>query len=333
VWAAWWQARGAVVPDLPELSAVPREPTTNTRSLEAAPPAIRASLPDWLDQTGAAALGDGWPALRNALNEPADVWLRANTLRTSSSGLIDALAREGVTATAATAGGRRPDALRLPSRQRLADTAAFRAGLFEVQDAGSQEIAPFLQARPGDFVIDSCAGAGGKSLHLAALMHNEGRLLALDIHPWKLAALEKRAARAGITCLHRQTIGSQQDLAQHAGSADRLLIDAPCSGLGVLRRHPDTKWKLSPAELDRLVRLQAELLDSHSTMLKPGGTLVYATCSFLPQENSGQIRAFLSRQPAGAWSLEDERLLLPAPADPDANHDAFYMARLRRTAP
>jgi 16S rRNA (cytosine967-C5)-methyltransferase len=204
-----------------------------------------------------------------------------------------------------------------------------RAGWFEVQDAGSQEIAPFLQPRPDEVVIDSCAGAGGKTLHLAALLHNQGRLLALDVHPWKLAALEKRAARAGVTCLRTQPITSLEDLARHAGTADRLLIDAPCSGLGVLRRHPDTKWKLTTTELARLVRLQQEILDTHSTLLKPGGTLVYATCSFLPEENTAQIHAFLARQPAGAWSLEEERLLLPDPARPSANHDAFYMARLR----
>jgi 16S rRNA (cytosine967-C5)-methyltransferase len=328
IWAAWWRSQGGEVPDFPELSGVPRGEPGEAPDLADAPPAIRASLPDWLDTAGAAAMGEAWSALRDTLNEPAEVWLRANTLRATPAQVVQALAAEGVTALTAPADGH-PDALVLAPRRRLATSATMQAGWFEVQDAGSQEIAPFLQPRPGEVVIDSCAGAGGKTLHLAALLHNHGRLLALDVHPWKLAALEKRAARAGVTCLQTQPITSPEDLARHAGTADRLLIDAPCSGLGVLRRHPDTKWKLTPAELARLLPLQQEILDAHCTLLKPGGTLVYATCSFLPEENTAHIRAFLARQPAGAWSLEEERLLLPDPARPAANHDAFYMARLR----
>jgi 16S rRNA (cytosine967-C5)-methyltransferase len=160
-------------------------------------------------------------------------------------------------------------------------------------------------------------------------MKNQGRLIAMDIHAWKLAALEKRAMRAGASCLRSQAITSPDDLARRAGTADRLLIDAPCSGLGVLRRHPDSKWKLSMATIEHLLQLQRDILDQHSPMLKPGGTLVYATCSFLPQENQDQVRAFIARQPAGAWSLEEERFLLPSTTDPAHNHDAYYMARLK----
>lgn len=329
IWAAWWQSQGHVLPDFPELAVVvPAGSSGTARDPAAASPAVRASLPDWLHETGAAALGEAWPSVRDALNEPAQVYLRANTLRGTPGQVIEALAREDVTAIPSPAADRHPQALVLTPRRSLAASRALRTGLFEVQDAGSQEIAPFLQPRPGELVIDSCAGAGGKSLHLAALMGNTGRIIAMDVHPWKLAALEDRAVRAGASCIRTQPITSPDDLARRAGTADRLLIDAPCTGLGVLRRHPDTKWKLTPAEVERLVRLQQEILDSHTPMLKPGGTLVYATCSFLPAENGAQIRAFLARQPAGAWSLDDERLLLPKTGVPASDHDAFYMARL-----
>lgn len=328
IWAAWWQAQGHALPDFPELQGVDRGSVDSARDPAQAPPAIRDSLPDWLEEAGAAGLGEAWPELRDALNEPAEVYLRINTLRATPAQVIEALAREGVTAVVAPATHRHPEALRLTPRRSLATSAALRAGLFEIQDAGSQAIAPFLHPRPGELVIDSCAGAGGKSLHLAALMENKGRLIAMDVHPWKLAALEKRAVRAGVSCIRTQALSSADDLARRGGTADRLLIDAPCSGLGVLRRHPDTKWKLSLAEVEQVVKLQREILDTHTPMLKPGGTLVYATCSFLPRENSGQIHAFLDRQPAGAWSLDEEKLLLPVAGQPEANHDAYYMARL-----
>jgi len=328
IWAAWWRGQGHDLPDFPELSAVPRELPGATGADTPPSLAVAASVPDWLDEQGAAAHGKAWPPLLEALNQPADVFLRVNPIRGTPAQVAAALTKEGVETVPGPDPARHPFARRLTQRRSLATTAAVRAGLFEVQDAGSQEIAPFLNPQPGELVVDSCAGGGGKALHLAALMKNEGRIIAMDIHPWKLAALEKRAVRAGASCIRTQAITTPEDLSRRAGTADRLLIDAPCSGTGVLRRHPDTKWKLTADEVERLVRLQQELLDTHTAMLKPGGTLVYATCSILPQENGEQIRAFLDRQPAGAWSLEEENLLLPAAGAPESNHDAFYMARL-----
>lgn len=328
IWAAWWLSHGRVLPPLPEFASVWAELSQRVQSIADAPAAVRASLPDWLDSLGESAMGASWPALRDALNRPADVWLRANPLRATPDEVIRALAREGVSAEAVSA-AHHADTLRLVERRPLATTNAFRSGLFEVQDAGSQQIAPFLHPRPGERIIDSCAGAGGKSLHLAALMRNNGQILASDVHPWKLDALKKRASRAGATGIECVPLVNEETFARLAGTADRVLIDAPCSGLGVLRRHPDTKWKLNRNEIDRLTALQATLLDSHSRLVKPGGTLVYATCSFLPEENQDQVRDFLHRQPSGTWLLEEERLILPEPAHPAQNHDAFYMARLR----
>ena len=324
IWSAWWSHQGFTLPPFPE---IPAEAAPSPAT--APPPAVAASIPDWLYDLGAAATGAAWPSLMTALNQPADVFLRTNPLRGSHEQARAALAADGIITEPGPDPARHPLTLRLTQRRSLATTAAARNGLFEVQDAGSQEIAPFLNPQPGELIIDSCAGSGGKSLHLAALMKNQGRLIAMDIHPWKLAALEKRAMRAGASCLRSQAITSPDDLARRAGTADRLLIDAPCSGLGVLRRHPDSKWKLSMATIEHLLQLQRDILDQHAPMLKPGGTLVYATCSFLPQENQDQVRAFIARQPAGAWNLEEERLLLPSTTDPAHNHDAYYMARLK----
>jgi 16S rRNA (cytosine967-C5)-methyltransferase len=173
-------------------------------------------------------------------------------------------------------------------------------------------------------VIDACAGGGGKSLHLAALMQNEGRIIAQDVRPAALENLRARADRAGATIIRTETIAGPESIARRAGTADRLLLDVPCSGLGVLRRQPDTKWKLTPAELDRLTALQRDLLRTVPAMLKPGGLMVYATCSILPRENEHQIRALMADQP-GLWTIEDERRLPPG-----AEGDGFYAVRLRR---
>jgi 16S rRNA (cytosine967-C5)-methyltransferase len=164
-----------------------------------------------------------------------------------------------------------PSALRLKQRANLFGTDSYKAGLFEVQDAASQLIAPFLQPEPGMRVIDACAGGGGKALHLAAIMRNKGRILALDVHAWKLAELRKRASRAGVDIIEAREIEGSKTVKRLAQKAERVLLDVPCSGLGVLRRNPDAKWKLSDAEIDRLTALQAEILESYSRMVVPGG--------------------------------------------------------------
>lgn len=331
IWAAHWTGQANALPDWPETTPffAECEAWASRRQAEtAAPPAVRASVPDWLYEMGAASLGAAWPDVLARLNEPARVCLRANSSRLSPEKLAARLAVEGI-ATEPVPGV--PGALWLRERKPLAQSPVFREGLCEVQDAGSQKIAPFLQVEPGQHVIDSCAGGGGKTLHLADLMGGIGRVTALDVHGWKLDALQRRAARARVSIIQTRVLSGADTGADLAGTADRLLIDAPCSGLGVLRRHPDTKWKQHPGEITRLAALQRGILDAHSRWLKPGGLMVYATCSFLRQENQEQIAAFLSRQPAGAWELEEETLLLPGlPALANGDHDAFYMARLRK---
>jgi 16S rRNA (cytosine967-C5)-methyltransferase len=219
-----------------------------------------------------------------------------------------------------------PDALVLKKRGNIFQTQLIKDGQFEVQDAGSQCIAPFLQAEPGMWVVDACAGAGGKALHLAALMKNKGRIIALDTEDWKLEELSRRARRNGVHIVQPRPIESSKTIKRLHGAADRLLLDVPCSGLGVLRRNPDAKWKLSPEFLENVKVAQEGILENYSKILKPNGRMVYATCSIFPSENERQVEKFLARHPQ--FKLLDERKISPA----NDGFDGFYMALLEKTA-
>ena len=180
-----------------------------------------------------------------------------------------------------------------------------------------------LAPKPGERIVDACAGAGGKSLHLAALMKNKGRVISMDIHETKLAELRKRAVRAGADIIETRWIDSNKVIKRLNNSIDRVLLDVPCTGLGVLRRNPDAKWKLKPENLLELLKTQHFILENYSKMLKTGGTLVYSTCSILPDENENQVKTFLRENPS--WNLESEQLLLPDVSD----YDGFYIAKLK----
>jgi 16S rRNA (cytosine967-C5)-methyltransferase len=192
----------------------------------------------------------------------------------------------------------------------------------EIQDAGSQLIAPFLDPQPGERIIDACSGAGGKSLHLAALIGNEGRVFAMDVGARKLEELKRRAKRANATCISPKPI-TEATPTDFENVADRLLIDAPCSGLGTLKRQPDLKWRLKPAQIERSRSIQAELLAIYPRMLKPGGRLVYATCSILPSENRAQVERLLE---SGKFTLTAEQPVSPAVT----GFDGFYAAALEK---
>ncbi len=285
------------------------------------PRAVRESIPDWLDELGVSELGSAWDAELAALNQRAPVFLRVNTLRTTRPEAIAWLASFNVVASEVpnlrdalvlAAGKALPKALRLDGR-------------VEIQDAGSQMIAPFVAPLPGERIIDACSGAGGKSLHLAALMKNEGRVFGMDIDVKKLGELERRAKRAGAhRCVKAKEITSATAV-DFAEVADRLLIDAPCSGLGTLKRQPDLKWRLKPAQLERLRGIQKELLEKYTAMLKPGGRLVYATCSILPSENRAAIDRLLE---GGGFTLLEEHPVSPAAT----GFDGFYAAALEKRA-
>lgn len=281
---------------------------------------IDESIPDWLDSTGENELGRLWDRELNALNQQAQVVLRVNTLKTSRPQLAEILGYAGVDTYEL---ADFPDALVLRERQNVFQLQAFKDGLFEVQDAGSQNIAPFLRIESGARVIDACAGGGGKTLHLAALMNNKGKILALDTEGWKLDELKKRARRAGAGNIETRVIESSKVIKRLEASADRLLLDVPCSGLGVLKRNPDAKWKLSPGFLDEVKQEQARILDTYPAMLKPQGLMVYATCSILPSENERQVDTFLTAHPD--FTRLDERKILPS-----EGFDGFYMALLQR---
>lgn len=304
----WWNHQGAGAEVIREREA----------ELPDQPRRIRESIPDWLDELGQQELGEAWDGELAALNRRAPVFLRVNTLKGTVEQALAWLAEAGLEATAVPG---LPDALVLSSGKILPKNLRTE-GRVEIQDAGSQSVAMLVDPQPGDKVIDACCGAGGKALHLAALMRDEGRIFALDVEAGKLDELVRRTRRAGITCVRPRPI-TPETLAGFSGMGDRLLIDAPCSGLGTLRRQPDLKWRLKPARIEQVRELQRDLLAGYPAMLKPGGRLVYATCSILPFENRGAVDWLLAR---GGFRLLEERVVSPAAS----GFDGFYAAALEK---
>jgi 16S rRNA (cytosine967-C5)-methyltransferase len=264
------------------------------RSLDpsALPLAVRASLPDWLAERWVAELGPSeTETLAAALGVPASVDLRANSFKATREEVAAALAAEGFTADPTPLS---PFGLRLRKRAPLFQTAAFRKGLFEVQDEGSQLVSLLVDAQPRERVVDLCAGGGGKTLHLGALMANSGTVYAMDTHTRRLQETRRRLARAGLHNVRLVAIESESDahVKRLRGSIDRVLVDAPCSGTGTLRRNPDAKWR--EVDLPALAALQRRILAAGAELLKPGGRLVYATCSLLREENADVVDGFLA---------------------------------------
>lgn len=296
------------------------DPQKFKSATKAAPRAVRLSLPDELDLWGQSELGEQWEPMMTRLNQQAPQFLRANTLKTQPQELMRLLMNEGISTKLVSGSS---SALVLTERKNVFKSAHFQSGLFEMQDAGSQLIAPFLQVEPGQRVIDACAGAGGKTLHLAAIMKNKGQIISLDIHADKLEEQKKRLRRAGVHIVETRCIDSSKVIKRLANSADRILLDVPCSGTGVLKRHPDTKWKFKKEEYERTLELQLEILLNYTSMLKPGGKVVYATCSIAPSENQNQVRKFLSKT-VGQFELEEELFVSPLETD----FDGFYAARI-----
>ncbi|MEQ8362795.1 MAG: RsmB/NOP family class I SAM-dependent RNA methyltransferase [Cyclobacteriaceae bacterium] len=284
------------------------------------PLSVRESIPDWLDELGNSELPSRWAQEVKSLNNEAAVVLRANSLKGEVGTIQNQLMQEGIETIV---NSKFQNALILNKRMNVFGSQAFKKGLFEVQDAGSQLIAPFLKVEPGMRVIDACAGAGGKTLHLSALMQNKGRIVAMDTEGWKLDELKKRAKRAGANNIESKVIENSKTLKRLANSADRLLLDVPCSGLGVLKRNPDAKWKLSPDYISKVKILQQQILSEYATMVKTGGMLVYSTCSILPSENEEQVKQFLNSNPS--FELIDEYHCWPSDG-----FDGFYMALIKK---
>jgi 16S rRNA (cytosine967-C5)-methyltransferase len=298
--------------------------TLSERKLSISERKIKESIPDWLDEIGVSELGEEkWTAELTALNLPNSVVLRCNTLKTNVVDLQNKFTEIGFETVKTSLN---TEGVLLKRRGNVFATELFKQGLFEVQDAGSQLIAPFLEVEAGMRVVDACAGAGGKSLHLATLMKNKGTLIALDTEGWKLEELKKRARRNGVHIIETRAIETTKVIKRLHNTADRLLLDVPCSGLGVLRRNPDAKWKLQPEFLDKVRAIQAKILADYSKIIKVGGKLVYATCSVLPSENEQQVERFLAENPN--FKFIAERKVSPA----IDGCDGFYMARLERIA-
>jgi len=309
----------------------------------AMPRAVANDLPDWLLPHLEAVYGDRLEEEMAGLNSAAPVDLRVNLLKTDRAGAIGALAAEGVRAEPTPYS---PTGLRLAERVPLSGLAAFKDGLVEVQDEASQLAALLLGAKPGMRVVDFCAGAGGKTLALAAAMKNRGKIVACDTAGWRLDRSGQRLRRAGASNVERHALASERDpwVKRHAKSYDRVLVDAPCLGVGSWRRNPDAKWRNTPQDLAELRVRQHDILASAARLVKPGGRLAYATCSLLHEENEAQVGRFLAETPdfalvpiTRAW---DEALGPPCPAEggflrlTPAQHgtDGFFVAVFERKA-
>ncbi|KGO95928.1 RsmB/NOP family class I SAM-dependent RNA methyltransferase [Flavobacterium enshiense] len=324
MFAVWAVLRGYTLPDWKYFETTPVRKIKGRFDELSKIRKFRESIPDWMDELGTKELGEElWTKELHAQNEQAKVILRVNTLKTTREKLRAILMDLDIDTELP---NEYPDALILKERANVFLTDAFKEGLFEVQDASSQLVARFLDVKPGMRIVDTCAGAGGKTLHIASLMENKGQLIAMDLYESKLKQLKLRAKRNGAFNIEPRVIEGTKTIKKLHEKADRVLIDAPCSGLGVLKRNPDSKWKLQPEFIDNIRKVQAEVLESYSKIVKPGGKLVYATCSVLPSENQEQIEKFLKTESGKNFTFVKDVKVLAS----ESGFDGFYMALLDR---
>jgi 16S rRNA (cytosine967-C5)-methyltransferase len=322
IFGVWYLMKYGELPTWNEFKDIDNQNVSKKLEIAQKQRALKYSIPDWMDEIGFNELGERWETELAALNQTAPVILRTNTLKTTVQKLQQDLAKDGIETKLL---ADTPTALQLLERRNIFTSPYFQEGHFEIQDAGSQWIGAALEVQPGMRVIDACAGAGGKTLHISAMMENKGHLIALDTEAWKLLELKKRAKRATAHNIETRWIENNKVVKRLHETADRLLLDVPCSGLGVLRRNPDAKWKLKPEFIDNIRKTQREILESYPKMLRKGGKMVYATCSILPSENEEQVQWFLEQQ-KGRFELISEKRCSPAVN----GYDGFYMAFLKR---
>ncbi|MCH2032656.1 MAG: methyltransferase domain-containing protein [Tenacibaculum sp.] len=324
LFSVWCVLRGIQLPDWNQIEPTPTRRIKGKFDELSRIRKFREAIPDWIDNLGLEELGEQvWTKEIASLNKQAEVILRTNTLNTSKEILQKKLREEGID-TEFIKGY--PDALKLVERANVFKTECFKKGYFEVQDASSQLVAAYLDVEPGMKVVDTCAGAGGKTLHLASLMKNKGQIVAMDIYESKLKKLKVRARRNNVHNIDLRVIDSTKPIKKLYNKADRVLIDAPCSGLGVIRRNPDSKWKLQPEFLDNIRKVQQDVLQSYSRMVKSGGKLVYATCSVLPSENQNQVEQFLASEAGKDFTFVSDKKVLSH----ESGFDGFYMALLQK---
>lgn len=323
LFAARWLSHQDNCPEWEEFSGVNKSEIRKRWEEAQSVRKIRESIPDWLDQFGEKELGDAWEKEISALNIPAKLCIRINTLKTNKAVIKKLFTDDGIGFSEHDSA---PDALIIHSKKNFRTYLPYRNGLFEVQDISSQMVAPALEAKPGMKVIDGCAGAGGKTLHLVALMKNRGDILAVDKNEKKLEELNRRAQKAGCSIIH--TFPSEKltknKQAKLINEADRILLDVPCSGSGVLRRKPDAKWSLTEKFIHELKTVQAQILDEYAQLLRPGGLMVYSTCSIFPSENTQQVQSFLERHRSRFELVEEINIT------PSSGFDGFYIAQIKK---
>lgn len=319
--AVWMVIKGIEFPDWQEFKHVDKNFILKQKEKLLVDLRVAESYPDWLWELGTKELGkELWEKEAIAMNKQASVVLRVNTLKTTHQKFEEAFKEFSIAITKITGIA---DAYELVKRENVFKNPVFKDGWFEVQDAGSQMISEFTAPKNTDVVIDACAGAGGKSLHLAAIMKNKGKVFSLDIEAFKLEELKRRAKRAGAFNIETRLIDGAETIKKLEGKADKVLLDVPCSGSGVIKRNPDAKWKLSNEVIARTKLLQQKILAEYSVMVKPGGSLVYSTCSIFPSENREQVELFLTSNPSFKF-VKDKTIL------PSDGYDGFYMALLTR---
>ncbi len=322
LFAAWWLKEGSELPEWTEFDGLDKAFVDARYEAAQKHRAIFFSLPDWLDELGVKELGaDAWIKEVEAMHQSPSVVLRVNTTRISPAKLAERFAKQEIETHMLPWA---PDALVLAKRKHLTNLPEFKEGLFEIQDAASQLIAPLLQLKPGQMVIDACAGAGGKTLQIADIMRNQGRIAAMEPEAIKLKNTDIRSKRAGFNIIQSVHLSSPEVIKQYTGKADRLLLDVPCSGLGVLKRNADAKWKLTPEHIAEVQQLQQRILTEYWPMLKPGGIMVYATCSILPSEDEKQVEQLL--ESTSQFELLEQHYYLPS----ELGFDGFYAAVLQR---
>ena len=312
--------RNLTKPEFPEYTNVSYEQLAKAEA-QITKPYEKQAFPEWLYDLIHRELGDTWHDLAPYFNKTNALVLRANLQKNSVQELVQSLVKLDIPC--------RPlmgteSGVIVDQRTNVFRTELFKKGLFEVQDGSSQQVAPYLGIEPGQRVVDACAGAGGKTLHIADLMHNKGKIISLDIHDWKLNQLKLRARRNTYSNIEMRTIDGTKTIKRLKNAADRLLLDVPCSGLGVLRRNPDTKWKLSEKSLTEVKVLQQKILQDYSGILKVGGQLLYSTCSVLPSENQQQVQTFLENN--SNFRLLKQRTIFPI----RKGYDGFFMALLEK---
>jgi len=288
-------------------------------------PAFKWSIPPGLDIYGKSVLGERWYKEMQAMHQAAPLIIRVNRIKANSKQVSEALQsleiRYRLIPSSST------ESIVIDQRINLFSTPIFKQGWVEVQDHSSQQVGHFVAPQPGMRIVDACAGGGGKSLHLAALMGNKGRIISMDIDGYKLNNLKVRAKRAGAGIIESRLIENNKTIKRLAETADKVLLDVPCSGSGVLRRNPDAKYRLDKDYIEQLIIKQKHILDDYSIMVKPGGELIYVTCSIFPAENENQIELFLKNHPE--FELIQTQQLWPS----ECGFDGFFMVKMKKHAP